>query len=74
MGDKAQAKAIMAAAGVPVVPGYHGEEQEQARWEPWFRLAGTEIGFRVQAASGDRVGFRGWQDTDREGAGSGFRR
>jgi hypothetical protein len=32
MGDKAQAKAIMAAAGVPVVPGYHGEQQEQDRW------------------------------------------
>jgi 3-methylcrotonyl-CoA carboxylase alpha subunit len=31
MGDKSQAKAIMSAAGVPVVPGYHGEEQEQAR-------------------------------------------
>jgi acetyl/propionyl-CoA carboxylase alpha subunit len=31
MGDKSQAKAIMSAAGVPVVPGYHGQEQEQAR-------------------------------------------
>ncbi|PSC74742.1 Methylcrotonoyl-carboxylase subunit mitochondrial [Micractinium conductrix] len=27
MGDKSEAKALMAEAGVPVVPGYHGEEQ-----------------------------------------------
>jgi 3-methylcrotonyl-CoA carboxylase alpha subunit len=31
MGDKAQAKAIMSAAGVPVVPGYHGEDQQDDR-------------------------------------------
>jgi 3-methylcrotonyl-CoA carboxylase alpha subunit len=28
MGDKARSKHIMTAAGVPCVPGYHGEEQE----------------------------------------------
>jgi len=28
MGDKSRAKATMVSAGVPVVPGYHGEEQE----------------------------------------------
>ncbi len=27
MGDKSEAKALMAAAGVPVVPGYHGADQ-----------------------------------------------
>ena len=27
MGDKAQAKALMAAAGVPLVPGYHADDQ-----------------------------------------------
>jgi 3-methylcrotonyl-CoA carboxylase alpha subunit len=31
MGDKALAKAQMAAAGVPVVPGYHGVEQSDMR-------------------------------------------
>ncbi len=30
MGDKAQAKALMEKAGVPVVPGYHGSEQDTA--------------------------------------------
>jgi 3-methylcrotonyl-CoA carboxylase alpha subunit len=28
MGDKAQAKALMEKAGVPLVPGYHGSEQD----------------------------------------------
>ncbi len=31
MGDKAQAKLVMSQAGVPVVPGYHGEAQDDAR-------------------------------------------
>ena len=31
MGDKAQAKALMEKAGVPLVPGYHGDDQDPAR-------------------------------------------
>jgi biotin carboxylase len=31
MGDKARAKTMMSAAGVPVVPGYHGDDQEDER-------------------------------------------
>lgn len=31
MGDKSRAKALMQGAGVPVVPGYHGEEQGEDR-------------------------------------------
>ena len=31
MGDKAAAKALMEKAGVPVVPGYHGEDQNEVR-------------------------------------------
>lgn len=30
-GDKSAAKAAMSAAGVPVVPGYHGEDQSEER-------------------------------------------
>ena len=31
MGSKAAAKALMAQAGVPLVPGYHGDDQDPAR-------------------------------------------
>lgn len=31
MGSKSEAKKIMTAAGVPVVPGYHGDEQSDER-------------------------------------------
>lgn len=31
MGDKARAKELMSEAGVPVVPGYHGEDQSDER-------------------------------------------
>ena len=27
-GNKSEAKALMAGAGVPVVPGYHGDDQD----------------------------------------------
>ncbi|CAL8464529.1 g4064 [Coccomyxa elongata] len=30
MGNKSEAKALMAAAGVPVVPGYHGDDQDES--------------------------------------------
>src|SRR5690348_16544488 len=33
MGDKAAAKRLMEKARVPLVPGYHGEEQEPGRLE-----------------------------------------
>ncbi|EIE19193.1 biotin carboxylase [Coccomyxa subellipsoidea C-169] len=30
MGNKSEAKALMAGAGVPVVPGYHGDDQDES--------------------------------------------
>jgi len=49
IGNKAAAKTIMEAAGVPVVPGYHGEKQGEA-----LRKAALALGFPllVKAASG----------------------
>ncbi len=49
MGDKAAAKTIMEAAGVPVVPGYHGEKQGEA-----LRKAARVLGFPllIKAAAG----------------------
>lgn len=57
MGSKAQAKALMAAAGVPVVPGYHGIDQSS---ELLVREA-ERIGFPLMikaAAGGGGKGMR----------------
>ncbi|MGF3554380.1 MAG: acetyl-CoA carboxylase biotin carboxylase subunit, partial [Thermoplasmatota archaeon] len=50
MGDKIQAKKIMEKAGVPVIPGYHGENQD----EKTLVKEGKKIGFPllVKAAAG----------------------
>jgi 3-methylcrotonyl-CoA carboxylase alpha subunit len=43
MGSKSAAKALMKAAGVPLVPGFHGEEQDAAT----FLEAAERIGYPV---------------------------
>jgi 3-methylcrotonyl-CoA carboxylase alpha subunit len=50
MGSKSEAKQIMAAAGVPVVPGYHGPSRDDAA----LARAAVEIGYPllVKAVSG----------------------
>jgi 3-methylcrotonyl-CoA carboxylase alpha subunit len=50
MGSKSAAKTIMQQAGVPLVPGYHGEAQDL----PTLRAAAQEIGFPllVKASAG----------------------
>ena len=50
MGNKARAKALMQAAGVPCVPGYQGPDQSDER----FMMEGRHIGFplMVKAAAG----------------------
>ncbi len=50
MGSKSAAKALMDAAGVPLVPGYHGEAQDVET----FRAASNAIGYPVllKAAAG----------------------
>ena len=42
MGSKSAAKALMEVAGVPLVPGYHGEAQDVDT----FRTAANNIGYR----------------------------
>ena len=57
MGDKSAAKAMMAEAGVPLVPGYHGEDQDPAR----LKAAAGEVGYPVlikAAAGGGGKGMR----------------
>ena len=43
MGSKSAAKALMETAGVPLVPGYHGEAQDLET----FRAAAEKIGYPV---------------------------
>jgi 3-methylcrotonyl-CoA carboxylase alpha subunit len=57
MGDKAAAKRLMEKAGVPLVPGYHGEEQDAAR----LQAEAARIGFPVlikPSAGGGGKGMR----------------
>jgi 3-methylcrotonyl-CoA carboxylase alpha subunit len=57
MGSKAAAKALMERAGVPLVPGYHGDAQDLAV----FRKAAAEIGYPVlikASAGGGGKGMR----------------
>ena len=61
MGSKAAAKALMAQAGVPLVPGYHGEAQDPAL----LAAEATRIGFPVlikASAGGGGKGMRVVQD------------
>ena len=50
MGDKSGAKALMQAAGVPVLPGYHGADQGVAMLRDQAHLVGFPL--LIKAASG----------------------
>jgi acetyl-CoA carboxylase biotin carboxylase subunit len=57
MGSKSQAKAIMAEHGVPVIPGYRGEDQSEAK----LKEESLKIGFPLllkAAAGGGGKGMR----------------
>ncbi len=55
MGSKAAAKALMQAHGVPVVPGYHGADQDDAR----LAVEAERIGFPVIVKASAGGGGRG---------------
>ena len=61
MGSKAEAKALMAKAGVPVVPGYHGEEQGDSRLTQEARAIGYPVLVKASAGGGGK-GMRIVQD------------
>ncbi|KAG1587015.1 hypothetical protein G6F46_014768 [Rhizopus delemar] len=57
MGDKSAAKALMAKAGVPLTPGYHGDQQDRA----FLRALADAIGYPVlikASAGGGGKGMR----------------
>ncbi len=55
MGSKAAAKALMERAGVPLVPGYHGEDQSDAA----LRDAAARIGFPILVKASAGGGGKG---------------
>jgi 3-methylcrotonyl-CoA carboxylase alpha subunit len=54
MGSKVQAKRLAALAGVPVVPGYDGDDQEVARLVAEARLVGLPVMIKAAAGGGGK--------------------
>ncbi len=54
MGSKAAAKVLMARAGVPVVPGYHGDDQDPGRLAEEARRIGFPVLIKASAGGGGR--------------------
>jgi geranyl-CoA carboxylase alpha subunit len=54
MGDKAGAKALMAAAGVPVIPGYQGDDQSASRLADEAARIGWPVMIKATAGGGGR--------------------
>ncbi len=63
MGLKDAAKALMAEAGVPVVPGYHGEDQDPGHLE----VEAAEIGYPVLIKAVAGGGGKGMRLVERPG-------
>ena len=62
MGSKSAAKALMEAAGVPLVPGYHGEAQDIET----FRAAAEVIGYPVLLKAAAGGGGKGMKVVERK--------
>jgi 3-methylcrotonyl-CoA carboxylase alpha subunit len=60
MGSKSAAKAIMAEAGVPLVPGYHGDRQDP----DFLAKAADEIGYPVLIKASAGGGGKGMRRVD----------
>jgi 3-methylcrotonyl-CoA carboxylase alpha subunit len=54
MGDKARAKALMADAGVPIVPGYHGADQDPRRLAAEAAAIGFPVLIKPSAGGGGK--------------------
>ena len=66
MGDKSAAKARMANAGVPLVPGYHGDDQDDAL----LRSEADKIGYPVMLKASAGGGGKGMRVVE---SGDGFK-
>ena len=54
MGDKSAAKALMAAAGVPLVPGYHGQDNDAALLARQAEAIGYPVLIKASAGGGGK--------------------
>ena len=54
MGSKSAAKALMEQAGVPVVPGYHGDDQDAAAWAREAKRLGFPVLLKAVAGGGGK--------------------
>jgi 3-methylcrotonyl-CoA carboxylase alpha subunit len=54
MGSKAESKRLMEQAGVPIVPGYHGEEQEEAHLAHQAARIGFPVLIKASAGGGGK--------------------
>ncbi len=54
MGGKSEVKALMAAAGVPIVPGYHGDDQDGNRLENEADAIGYPVLLKASAGGGGK--------------------
>lgn len=62
MGSKSAAKSLMEQAGVPLVPGYHGQAQDVET----FRIAAEKIGYPVLLKATAGGGGKGMKVVERE--------
>ncbi len=62
MGSKSAAKALMEEAGVPLMPGYHGDDQDVET----FRRAAEQIGYPVLLKATAGGGGKGMKIVERE--------
>ena len=63
MGSKAAAKTLAASAGAPILPGYHGEDQSEARLLAEAERIGRPLLIKATAGGGGR-GMRGVGETE----------
>jgi 3-methylcrotonyl-CoA carboxylase alpha subunit len=61
MGSKSAAKALMQSTGVPLVPGYHGDEQAAG----WLQQEAARIGYPVLIKASAGGGGKGMRRVDR---------
>ena len=61
MGSKAAAKSLLEQAGVPLTPGYHGEDQDPQR----LQQAAAQVGYPVLIKASAGGGGRGMRRVDR---------